>query len=229
MSIVFDKIIPLADKINEKLALVGTLDEKADLSKYEWRNKIYRSFEKFRRAHLEVLDTRDKNNMWIMHVTIFPHVDNDAPIFGFDIVCTGNKVSGIFHDFSVTVNPKHPLMEGFASNVSKCVWKKERELPEWGKAIFSEHMIAAGGSNTEQELEQIVKVCMDNLDFYLINIDGAFHNSNVKDIVKAQNRYCRYQKMNPYPVKMLMHLGLSQQDASDFVEYVLFPEYSESE
>jgi hypothetical protein len=224
MSLVFDKIIPLAEKIDKKLALVGTLDTTQDLHNYPWFNKIYRSFDKFRRAHIEVLDIREKNNMWIMHVTIFPHVDDDAPIFGFDIVCTGNKVSGIFHDFSITTNENHPLVKGFESNVKKCVWKRERELPDWGKAIFSDNMIAAGGSNTEQELEQIVNVCMNNLDFYLMNLD-SWNRADVKKVVDAQNRYCKYQKQNPYPIKMLINIGLSEKNATEFVENILFPEY----
>lgn len=223
MSLIFEKIAPLADQICKKLELVGCLKEEPGIGNFDWFNRVYYSFRKFRRAHVEVLDRREKNNMWIMHVTIFPHRDDDAPIFGFDIVCTGNKVSGVFHDFSVSVNPNHYLSGAFKTRVKDLKWKKERELPEWGKAIFSEDMIAAGGSTSEEELQQIIDVCINNLDLYLRYIgDGAADNA--EKVIQMQNRYCQYQKQNPYPIKMLVNFGLTKQQAEDFVNNHLFPE-----
>lgn len=223
MSLIFEKISPLADKICKKLELIGAPEQEPGLNDYSWFNKVYSSFPKFRRAHVEVLDRREKNNMWIMHTTIFPHVDDDAPIFGFDIVCTGNKVSGVFHDFSVTVNPEHKLMKLFAERVNSLKWKKERELPEWGKAIFSQNMIAAGGSTSEEELQQIIDVCVSNLDMYLEHV-GDSSLLTFEGSIIAQNKYCQYQKMNPYPVKMLMAFGLTKEQAENFVNNHLFPE-----
>lgn len=223
MSLIFEKISPLAEKINDKLAAIGTPFNEPGLAEYDWYNKVYGSFIKFRRAHVEVLDRREKNNMWIMHTTVFPHLDDDAPIFGFDIVCTGNKVSGVFHDFSVTVNPEHKLMKMFAERVRGLKWKRERELPDWGKAIFSEHMIAAGGSTSEEELQQIIDVCVSNLDMYLEHV-GISTLLTFEDSIRIQNRYCQYQKMNPYPVKMLMAFGLTKEQSENFVNNHLFPE-----
>lgn len=223
MSLIFEKISPLADKISSKIAAEGVVYKEAGLTDFDWYNKVYTSFSKFRRAHVEVLDRREKNNIWIMHTTIFPHIDDDAPIFGFDIVCTGNKVSGVFHDFSVTVNPNHKLIKMFAERVSNLKWKKERELPEWGKAIFSENMIAAGGSTNEEELQQIIDVCVSNLDLYLKHV-GMSTLLTFEDSIKMQNRYCQYQKMNPYPVKMLTAYGYTKEQAENFVNNHLFPE-----
>lgn len=225
MSLIFEKISPLADIISNKLATARGSSEYKEpgLSDFDWYNKVYSSLAKFRRAHVEVLDRREKNNMWIMHTTVFPHIDDDAPIFGFDIVCTGNKVSGVFHDFSVTVNQEHKLMKLFAERVSNLKWKKERELPEWGKAIFSQNMIAAGGSTSEEELQQIIDVCVSNLDLYLEHIGGSSLLSFDESII-AQNKYCAYQKKNPYPVKMLMAFGLTKEQAENFVNNHLFPE-----
>ena len=223
MSLIFEKIAPLADLICEKLELVGILKDEPGINNFDWFNRVYYSFRKFRRAHVEVLDRREKNNMWIMHATIFPHRDDDAPIFGFDIVCTGNKVSGVFHDFSVTTNPNHSLMGVFCNNVKDLKWKKERELPEWGKAIFSSNMIAAGGSTSEEELQQIIDVCINNLDLYL-RLIGDGSTNNASDVIAMQNKYCQYQKQNPYPIKMLVNFGLTKEQAEDFVNNHLFPE-----
>lgn len=222
MSLIFDKVQPLVELFEKRISYVAGDMIEPGIKKFNWYNKLYYSYQKFRRAHIEVLDRREQNNMWIMHTTIFPHLDDTSPIFGFDIICTQNKVSGIFHDFSITVDPEHDLQKIFISNVKDLKWKKERELPEWGKAIFSDHMIAAGGSNTEEELDQIINVCKKNLDDYLLHV-GNLTSTSLK-IREMQNRYCSYQKKNPYPVKMLMNFGLSKEDAEEFVNNHLFPE-----
>lgn len=222
MSLIFDKVQPLVELFEKRISYVSVESNEPGIKKFDWYNKLYYSYQKFRRAHIEVLDRREKNNMWIMHTTIFPHLDDPSPIFGFDIICTQNKVSGIFHDFSITVEPEHNLQKMFKNNVKDLKWKKERELPEWGKAIFSSDMIAAGGSNTEEELDQIISVSKKNLDDYLLHV-GNITSSSSK-IKEIQNRYCSYQKMNPYPVKMLMNFGLTKEDAEEFVNNHLFPE-----
>lgn len=222
MSLVFDKVQPLVELFEKRISYVSGEANEPGIKKFDWYNKLYYSYQKFRRAHIEVLDRREKNNMWIMHTTIFPHLDDPSPIFGFDIICTQNKVSGIFHDFSITVDPEHNLQKMFKSNVKDLKWKKERELPDWGKAIFSSDMIAAGGSNTEEELDQIISVSKKNLDDYLFHVGNVTTSSS--KIEEMQNRYCSYQKMNPYPVKMLMNFGLTKEDAEEFVNNHLFPE-----
>lgn len=224
MSLIFEKVLPLVDHFTKRIGSVSSELTNSSIKEFDWYNKLYYSYPKFRRAHVEVLDRREQNNMWIMHTTIFPHLDDSSPIFGFDIVCTANKVSGVFHDFSITTEPDHPLQKIFKRNVKDLIWKRERELPEWGKAIFSENMIAAGGSNTEEELDQIIKVCVKNLDEYLLRVgetDTFLSNPIIKE---KQNRYCAYQRQNPYPVKMLTNFGLSKEKAEEFLNKYLFPE-----
>jgi hypothetical protein len=209
---------PLAFEITKVLENHSSEINEGNLKSYDWYNKIFTS-SKFRRAHVELLE---KNNMLILHVTIFPHLDDPSPIFGFDIVCTNNKVSGIFHDFSITVDPNHLLQQKFVDNVSKLSWKKERELPDWGKKIFSDNMVAAGGSNTEEELNQIVDICLLNLNVYL---EFVGKTRNITTTIKDKhNYYCKCQKENPYPVKMLTVFGLAEDKAKAFVDHHLFPE-----
>jgi hypothetical protein len=225
VSLIFEKVEPLVKLFADKFENISVPKVEPGLKKFDWYNKAYYSFQKFRRAHLEVLDRREKNNMWIMHTTIFPHLDDDCPIFGFDIICTQNKVSGIFHDFSITTNPDHDLQKIFKKNVEGLKWKKERELPDWGKVIFSKDMIAAGGSSTPEELDQIVNVCVKNLDDYLLFV-GINSSSKLDPMIQEMhNKYCIYQKKNPYPIRMLMNFGLSKEDAEEFVNNHLFPEF----
>jgi hypothetical protein len=69
-----------------------------ELSKYSWTNRIFRNT-RFRRGHIEVLDVSASKKMWIMHICIFPHLDDASPIFGFDVICGENKITGVFLDF----------------------------------------------------------------------------------------------------------------------------------
>lgn len=225
MSLIFEKIAPLADLIADKFEKISTRVTEPGIEHFDWYNKVYTNY-KFRRAHIEVLDRTEKNNMWIMHVTVFPHLNDPSPIFGFDIVCTGKKVSGIFHDFSITTNDEHYMQKGFEGSVRGLSWKKERELPDWGKKIFSKSMIAAGGISTEQELEQIINVCLRNLDYYLANVGTVITLEPISAVREKQNYYCKCQKENPYPVRMLINFGLTKEQAENFVNNHLFPEVS---
>ena len=82
MSLVFEKIVPLTDILCKKFETVSKPVEEEGLKGFDWFNKVYTSPKLFRRGHVEVLDRREKNNMWILHSTIFPHIDDNAPIFG---------------------------------------------------------------------------------------------------------------------------------------------------
>jgi len=221
MSLIFEKIKPLYARIIEKFDKVGERIKENGIENFDWDNMVYSS-KNFRRAHIEVLDRIESNNMWIMHVTVFPNLNDPSPIFGFDIVSTGKKVSGIFHDFSITVDDQHPTQLWFIEQVNKLTWKKERELPDWGKKIFSKNMIAAGSITSEEELEQIINTCLDNLDYYLSKV-GTF-NTLSPSIKEKQNYYCKCQKENPYPIKMLVNFGLTKELAEEFVNNHLFLE-----
>ena len=43
-----------------------------------------RGTEHVRRAHIDVVDARESKGLWMMHVCVFPVIQNDGPIYGFD-------------------------------------------------------------------------------------------------------------------------------------------------
>ena len=87
-------------------------------------------------------------------------------------------------------------------------------------------MIAAGGISSEQELEQIINVCLRNLDYYLANVGTVITLEPISAVKEKQNYYCKCQKENPYPVRMLINFGLTKEQAENFVNNHLFPEVS---
>ncbi len=188
-----------------------------------WVNRVWNSKD-YRRAHLDIVDARKTKGLWMMHLCIFPEISNDGPIFGFDVIAGKNKMTGAFHDFSVSTNSKHHMIDHFIQVSKQLDWKRERELPEWAKAIFNEEMIAAGNVKEEAEINQLMYVVKENLSYYLDNIGKYQGNSNDELGAIAQNRYAHYQKQNPHTPRTMAALGLDEEDVKVFIEKCLFPE-----
>ena len=187
-----------------------------------WTNLTFRN-STIRRAHIDVVDARDGKGLWMMHVCCFPHTSNPGPIYGFDVIAGANKVTGAFHDFSPLLQKKHPLTEWFIENTKWFTPSKERELPDWAKAIFSGGMVAAGNVREEEELHDICKMAEHNL-FEYINRIGDYHNTaDENEVIKAQNYYCEHQNKNPHTPRVMKSLGLNESDIKAFCKDNLFP------
>ena len=111
------------------------------------------------------------------HVCLIPMLTNGGPIYGFDIIAGKNKVTGAFHDFSPLLQKDHPLTEWFKEETKWFKPSKERELPDWAKAIFSGGMIAAGNVQEEKELNQICTMAVSNLANYIDKIRNHHEGS----------------------------------------------------
>ena len=211
----FDQVQNCVDEINRKFNSTGALGAvyRTDIL----ADKEYSSL-KYRRAHISTIKT---DKLYLLHVTVFPHPNDPSPIYGFDIVCGPSRVSGAFHDYSLAGDKQSPMWLWFNAKVAMEEWNKPRDLPEWGKAIFSPAMVAIGAVG-EEELAKFIKLGLETLDFYLANV-GLDQQSGF-DYSMAQNRYCQYQKQNPRTPASLQHLGFTAEEARDFVEHRLFPE-----
>lgn len=223
---VWEYQIALANKFIETFEQTGTEVYEEGMDKFNkgnWVNRVWTS-ESYRRAHVDIVDARDEKGLWMMHVCIFPHLDSDAPIFGYDAVAGRGKLTGAFHDFSATVNPEHEMIASFAREVAPLEWKRERELPPWGKAIFTDNMLAAGNVRTEAELTQLNDIVESNLEYFISNVGNYSKHANVVLGTKAQNRYAYYQKQNPHTPRVMKSIGLDPDDVEDFIQNHLFPD-----
>jgi phycocyanobilin:ferredoxin oxidoreductase len=187
-----------------------------------WTNRTWKN-EFIRRAHVDVVDARDTKGLWMAHVCLFPELTNGGPIYGFDIIAGKKKVTGAFHDFSPLLQKQHPLTEWFIEENRHFKASKERELPDWAKAIFSGGMIAAGNVTEEDELNQICTMAVSNLRNYIDKIRTHDGEANREDVIKAQNYYCEHQQQNPHTPKVMERLGLPEADIKLFCEDNLFP------
>jgi len=186
-----------------------------------WVNRVWTS-NLYRRAHIDVVDARETKGLWMMHCCVFPHTHNPAPIFGFDVVAGKNKITGCFIDYSPTGDRNHPMIEYFADEVSRYDWNKPRKLPEWAERIFSPSMIAAGNVSDESELDQIASLANILVNHYTECVGET--NNTVENTTDAQNYYAQNQKQNPHTPKVMVSLGLSEDDVQVFIQECLFPE-----
>lgn len=188
-----------------------------------WINRVWRNGS-IRRAHIDVVDARKTKGLWMMHVCIFPQLNNPAPIYGFDVIAGKNKMTGAFHDFSKSSGGEdHPLIDWFKDAVEEFVPSKRRELPEWALNIFSGSMIAAGNVRTDEEAKAIVDLAVDNLKVYFDSICDYRGTADKEETIKAQNYYCHNQQQNPHTPKVMKSLGLNEADVELFCTDALFP------
>ena len=83
-------------------------------------------------------------------------------------------------------------------------------------------MIAIGAVNSEEELDKMTTLALENLDYYLDNVGKS--QESMMDYHMAQNRYCFYQKQNPHTPRVMTNLGLDEEEVRVFIQEVLFPE-----
>ena len=207
MTTVWVKLLDLADQIENILSenSVEIFEDGMDrFNQPGWVNKVYAN-ENYRRAHIDIIDARESKGLWMMHCCIFPNVNNNSPIFGYDVIAGENKITGFFHDFSPIVE-EHPMSSYFKTITDNLHWKKVRILPDWAMNIFSEDMIAAGNIKSTDIIDlENMSVVIDNLEFYIENV-GKFQTNET--FSEQQNRYAFYQKQNPHTPKTMKALGL---------------------
>lgn len=230
MSIIWDKLIGCQESIIDVFEKHGHEVDEVGMDKYNqgnWVNRVW-SGKGFRRAHIDVVDARESKGLWMMHCCVFPHIHNNSPIYGFDVVAGKNKMTGAFHDFSPSSNKQHPLIDWYKDEVESFIPSKQRELPDWAQRIFTDKMLAAGNVKTDEEAQAIIDLAIANLEVYLTELP-AYNDSAVGDqegiaVKEAQNYYAQNQKQNPHTPRVMVSLGLDEDDVKDFIEHHLFPE-----
>ena len=188
-----------------------------------WINRVWENKD-VRRAHIDVVDARETKGLWMMHVCVFPQLNNNGPIYGFDVIAGKSKMTGAFHDFSASSGGiDHPMIEWYQDAVEDFLPTKKRELPEWATNIFTDKMLAAGNVSSEEEAVAIIDLALNNLRAYFDEI-GEFDGTGDRDItIAAQNYYCENQQQNPHTPRTMKSLGLNEADVDKFCTDMLFP------
>lgn len=221
---VWNTLIAVKDLFIREFELTGTETHEPGMDRFNqpgWVNRVWTS-DLYRRAHVDVVDARQSRSLWMMHCCIFPHTHNPAPIFGFDVIAGRNKITGCFHDYSPAGDNDHSMIKWFAEETEIFEWNKTRQLPDWAQRIFSPHMVAAGNVSEEQELDQITNMAKLSVKHYLATVGET--NNKAANTSQAQNYYAQNQKQNPHTPRVMVSLGLSEEDVRVFIQDCLFPE-----
>lgn len=217
MSMIFSQLDECSKHFLELLNKTG--EQVDEGHKFDWPNYVFTS-KSYRRAHLDIVDMRFSKKLYMMHLCIFPHIDDTSPIYGFDIIAGPNKVTGAFHDFSPVVHKDNYMVRYFAKKVKGLEWSKKRDLPDWAKNIFSDNMIAAGNVQDDHELSTILNIAKETLLYYVNEVGNS--RSHI-DSRNSQNFYCYNQRQNPHTTKVMTSLGLDTEQVNKFIETCLFP------
>ena len=221
---IWDALIDIQKLLEKSFNETGVEVQEPGMDRFNqpgWVNRVWAS-DRYRRAHVDVVDARETKGLWMMHCCIFPHIHNSAPIFGFDVIAGSRKITGCFIDYSPTTDRNHHMIDYFAEEVSRYEWIRKRELPDWAQRIFSPHMIAAGNVQDESELKQIASLAQILVNHYLETVSETNHS--VADSTFEQNFYAQNQKQNPHTPRVMVSLGLSEEDVTVFIQDCLFPE-----
>ena len=227
MSLIWNKLIDCQNEIIEIFNEKATEINEPGLDYFNrpnngWINRVWAN-DSVRRAHIDVVDARDSKGLWMMHVCIFPTLDNPAPIYGFDVIAGKNKMTGAFHDFSPSSDPEHDMIKGYYESVEHFVPEKQRELPEWARNIFTGKMLAAGNVKTDEEATEIIRIALDNLRAYLGEVGITKGEGDPTIIAPCQDYYCHNQQQNPHTPNVMKSLGLPEEDVDRFCTDMLFP------
>jgi hypothetical protein len=193
-------------------------DPKAEILPFQkdihsWLNYFYKS-PAFRHIHLEYYKT---DKISVLHSNIFPHPLIDIPILGFDMIALGDKITGMFFDFTPTLS-NSALLENGLCNLSKRYKSEKRSLPEWAN-FFSDKFYCVTPLTTE--LSDIMTDILRYVSYYLEMCKEKeleyFYN------IEKQNTYCSGQKKNNKTFKALA-AEIGEDNAKEFLQTYLFPE-----
>jgi hypothetical protein len=225
MSIIWDRLIECKDEIINIFDANATEYDEPGLAHFNndtWVNRVWCN-DHVRRAHIDVVDARETKGLWMMHVCVFPVLNNDGPIYGFDVIAGKNKTTGAFHDFSASSDPDHEMITRYKESVEDFIPSKQRQLPEWATNIFTDKMLAAGNVSTEEEAVAIIELAQNNLRAYFDEIGEFTGFGDTSIITAAQDYYCHNQQQNPHTPRTMKSLGLDEADVDKFCTDMLFP------
>lgn len=182
----------------------------------EWSNTLLSSA-RFRHGHIELL--RVPGRLAVLHVCLFPPLDDAAPIFGFDMIAGPARVTGIFLDFSPVVALRAGLRLSDAVDATNLAsFAEHRALPPWG-SIFSADMLAIRPADLA-EVERAVTLAQDALTRWLAA--PRQHDIDTAVIANGQARYVAGQRRNEHTLRMLSGF-IGAEPARRFIDEILFP------
>ena len=180
---------------------------------HEWLNYFYES-PLFRHIHLEFYKT---DKICVLHANTFPDPRVDMPMLGFDLIALGNKITGLFFDYTPTF-ATYAKLEYDLDQLHTKYKSEKRQLPEWAN-FFSSKFYCVGP--LPEELNNILEDVKLSINNYVEMYKDELLRYNLR--IKKQNLYCEGQKKNDKTFKALA-AEVGEKSAALFLNDYLFPE-----
>lgn len=208
-----DYFLELSKKFNDVFG--KPLDEKLPFQTetHEWLNYFYNS-PLFRHIHLEFYKTE---KICVLHANTFPDPKVDLPILGFDLIALGNKITGLFFDYTPTF-VSYSKLDYDLDKLHTTYKSNKRQLPEWAN-FFSKNFYCV--EPNPEELTNIIQDIKNSLENYFTLYKDELLRYNLR--IEKQNTYCQGQKKNDKTLKALA-VEIGDKNAHNFLNNYLFPE-----
>jgi len=182
-------------------------------------NLVYTS-DKLALGHISIIDKRKEKGLWMMHVAAYANPEYPMPVFGYDVVTSKTKVTGVFFDVSPTIIPSK-TENYFAEITRPFKTERTRELPPWAKEIFSPHMIAAGmpKPNEIKQLSYLGRITLTHWIEELQNKQAQIDAEITAHQNKTLQKYCQNQLQNTNSKNVMLSLGLDEDYVDTFKKY----------
>ena len=180
---------------------------------HEWLNYFFTS-PLFRHIHLEFYKTQ---KICVFHVNTFPDPKVDLPILGFDMIALGDKITGLFFDYTPTFTTFSRL-DYDLDRLNTTFKSKKRALPDWAD-FFSNKFYCVEPESSELPL--LLENIKNSVDNYLNLIKDEQLKFRLR--TDKQNKYCQGQKKNDKTAKALA-VEIGHDNTQLFLNKYLFPE-----
>ncbi|KAK4533649.1 hypothetical protein CCYA_CCYA18G4531 [Cyanidiococcus yangmingshanensis] len=190
----------------------------------------------FRKMHLELarVGTSQSASLDILHCVMFPRAERvsvHVPMFGCDIVAGRGAVSAAIVDLSpVSASRALPVSYRDALRSPDLValrqFRQPRELPAWGRSIFSEFCVFVRPAVTtdHDEERRFVELVLRMLQIHCRLSQEAHAEPNAEQVSEAlegQRYYCQKQQEND-KTRRVLESAFGKAWAERYISTVLF-------
>jgi phycocyanobilin:ferredoxin oxidoreductase len=169
----------------------------------------------------------------VLHCVVFPDpaaVGRDVPMFGCDLVAVKGQITAAIVDLSPVTKEK-VLADDYVAEFDRRAaplvqFSSPRELPEFGKAIFSDRCQFIRPEGKEEE-SRFVKLCGEILALHCELAEKRLADKHdavdVQEAVEGQTFYCQKQSENDKTRRILVQ-AFGAEWTDRYMSEVLFDE-----
>lgn len=199
---------------------LGYVEGKLEGERLIIENRCYQT-PQFRKLHLEL--ARIGKNLDILHCVMFPRAEYGLPIFGCDIVSGRGQVSAAIVDLSAATAKGHltPDYVSALAAIAQPTYTQPRELPDWGKRIFSDVCCFIKPTNEAEEQAFLSQAA----DYLRVHVQQALLRAPAPErraeFLERQKYYCTQQQQND-KTRRVLEKAFGSQWAERYMTTVLF-------